>query len=175
MKQMTLAESTPETHVSALMVQDVMGGYHPAKPEQVIEAAQAVLREQMRFATLAMTDPKTVKTYLQCQIATLDHEVCHVLFLDNQHRLIEDQRMFRGTLNQASVYPREIIKEALKLNAGAVILSHNHPSGHPEPSSADRSLTTHLKAALALVDVRLIDHVIVAGETNYSFAEAGIL
>jgi DNA repair protein RadC len=101
--------------------------------------------------------------------------VCWVLFVDSQHRLIEDQQMFRGTLSQASVYPREIVKEALRLNAAAVVLSHNHPSGNPEASTADRNLTSHLKSALALVDVRLLDHIIVAGESTMSFAEMGLL
>ena len=98
-----------------------------------------------------------------------------MLFLDNQHRLIRYVEMFRGTIDNASVYPREVVKEALKLNAAAVILSHNHPSGHPEPSKADRTLTKRLIDALALVDVRTLDHIIVAGHERVSFAELGLL
>jgi DNA repair protein RadC len=149
--------------------------YHPASHEEIIQAAQGILRDQLYRAGLEMTNPKVVKAYLQCRMSRLDHEVCWVLFLDSQCRLIEDQQMFRGTLSQASVYPREIVKESLRLGAAAVILSHNHPSGCAEASNPDRSLTTHLKAALALVDVRLIDHIIVAGEKTLSFAETGML
>lgn len=173
--QMTLADSTPNNSLSALMVCNVMGEYKPASYDQIIDAAQDILRQQMHRASITMENPKVVKAYLQCRMSRLDHEVCYVLFLDAQHRLIDDQQMFRGTLSQASVYPREIVKEALKLNAAAVILSHNHPSGCAEASGPDRSLTTHLKTALALVDVHLIDHIIVAGEKTLSFAEAGIL
>jgi len=174
-RQMTLAENIPDNSYSALMVRDVMGDYHLASYEQIIETAQGILRDQMHHAGLPLDNPKVVKTYLQCRMARLDHEVCWVLFVDSQYRLIEDQRMFRGTLSQASVYPREIVKESLRLNAAAIILSHNHPSGCPEASAADRNLTAHLKSALALVDVRLLDHIIVAGEKTLSFAESGIL
>lgn len=173
--QMTLAEHTPDNSTTALMVQDVMGTYKPASHEQVIAAAQNILREQLRSAGLEMTNPKVVKAYLQCRMSKLEHEVCWVLFLDSQHRLIEDQQMFRGTVSQASVYPREIVKEALRLNAAVIILSHNHPSGCAEASAPDRALTKHVKEALALVDVRLLDHIIVAGEQTLSFAERGMI
>lgn len=98
-----------------------------------------------------------------------------MLFLDSRNRLIRYVEMFRGTIDSASVHPREVVKEALKLNAAAVIYSHNHPSGHPDPSEADKVLTGRLKEALGLVDVRTLDHIIVAGHERVSFAEAGLL
>lgn len=98
-----------------------------------------------------------------------------MLFLDVQHRLIHYAEMFHGTIDSASVYPREVVKEALRLNAAAVIVSHNHPSGSPEPSSADKMLTQRLKEALALVDIRTLDHIIVAGSLATSFAERGLI
>ena len=107
--------------------------------------------------------------------ASFEHEVFAALFLDSQHRLIEYVELFRGTIDQASVYPREVVKEALRLNAAAVVFSHNHPSGSPEPSQADRVLTQRLKEALALVDVRTLDHIVVGGAVTTSFAECGLL
>lgn len=98
-----------------------------------------------------------------------------MLFLDARHRLIEYAEMFRGAIDSASVYPREVVKEALRLNAAAVILSHNHPSGNPEPSQVDKVLTQRLKEALGLVDVRVLDHVIVAGSATESLAERGLI
>ncbi|WP_080623451.1 JAB domain-containing protein [Stutzerimonas stutzeri] len=109
--------------------------------------------------------------YLGAKLAGFEHEVFAVLFLDNRHRLIDYNEMFRGTIDSASVYPREVVKEALRLNAAAVIFSHNHPSGHPEPSQADKTLTRKLE----LIDVRTLDHIIVAGQEQVSFAELGLL
>ena len=122
-----------------------------------------------------LTTPESVRDYLRLFFAGQEHESFVVLFLDAQNRLIATNEMFRGTLTQTSVYPREIVKEALRHNAGAVIFSHNHPSGVTEPSRADEMLTTSLKQALALVDVRVLDHFIVAGATTLSFAERGLL
>lgn len=123
----------------------------------------------------AMSSPQDVKDYLQLEIGLLEHEVFSALFLDAQHRVITLKQLFRGTVSQTSVYPREVVKEALSLNAVAVILAHNHPSGAAEPSRADELLTQTLKAALALVDVQLIDHLVVAGGQVCSFAERGLL
>ncbi|MNL53738.1 hypothetical protein D3C87_1770080 [compost metagenome] len=123
----------------------------------------------------SFSSPAAVKEYLRAKLAGFEHEVFAVLFLDTQHRLIEYAEMFRGTIDSASVYPRELVKEALRLNAAAVILSHNHPSGNPEPSGADKALTQRLKEALALVDVRTLDHIIVAGGNTMSFAERGLI
>ena len=117
----------------------------------------------------------TVIADVRAKLAGFEHEVFAVLFLDTQHRLIEYSELFRGTIDSASVYPRELVKETLRLNAAAVIVSHNHPSGNPEPSGADKVLTQRLREALALVDVRTLDHIIVAGGTTTSFAERGLI
>ena len=122
-----------------------------------------------------MSDPDTVKNYLRLKLADRPHEVFAVVFLDAQHRVIDVQEMFRGTLSQTSVYPREVVKEALQQNAGAVILCHNHPSGCADPSRADEALTQTLKSALALVDVRVLDHFIVTRSAVISLAEMGLL
>ncbi|HZV92802.1 MAG TPA: DNA repair protein RadC [Caldimonas sp.] len=119
--------------------------------------------------------PGKVKDYLALQLAGRRHEVFAVLFLDAQSRLVALEEMFRGTLTQTSVYPREVVKRALDLHAAAVILAHNHPSGAAEPSRADEYLTQTLKSALALVDVRVLDHLVVGHGTVVSFAERGLL
>jgi len=121
-----------------------------------------------------MTSPHAVRDYLRLTFAALEHEVFVGLFLDSQHRLIASEALFRGTLAQTSVYPREVVKCALALNAAAVIFAHNHPSGVSEPSRADELLTQSLKSALALVDVRTLDHFVVAGGEVVSFAERGL-
>ena len=154
-----------------------MPGFGPAKCAQllaVIELARRALREEVRRDRLLDSPPK-VREYLRLRIARLPHEVFAALFLDAQNRLIEDEELFRGTLTQTSVYPREVVKRALDHNAAAVIFAHNHPSGLAEPSRADELLTRTLREALALVDVRVLDHVIVAGTSSVSFAERGLL
>ncbi len=122
-----------------------------------------------------MTSPHVVRDYLRLTLAALEREVFVGLFLDSQQRLIASEALFRGTLAQTSVYPREVVKCALALNAAAVIFAHNHPSGVAEPSRADELLTQSLKSALALVDVRTLDHFVVAGGEVVSFAERGLL
>lgn len=147
-----------------------------AEEDAVIARALAIIeRRQRRPDAHVFDSPKQVKDYLCLRLGSLEHELFAIMFLDAQHRLIACVEMFRGTLSQASVYPREVVKEALRHNAGAVILAHNHPSGVPEPSRADEHLTHVLKAALALVDVRVLDHLIVSGNTTVSFAERGLL
>lgn len=116
-----------------------------------------------------------VKEFLLVQLAPLGHEVFCVAFVDAQHRLLAFREMFRGSLTQTSVYPREVVKAALELNAAAVVLAHNHPSGSVEPSRADELLTQTLKSALSLVDVRVLDHFIVGGDAAMSFAERGLI
>jgi len=117
-----------------------------------------------------------VRLYLKLKLAGLEHEEFHVIWLDAQNRLIAFDRMFSGTLTQTAVYPREVVKAAMQHNAAACILAHNHPSGVPSPSLADERLTQDLKAALAVVDVKVLDHFIVAGNNNpLSFAERGLL
>ena len=123
----------------------------------------------------AFSSPTAVKEYLRAKLAGFEHEVFAVLFLDTQDRLIAYAEMFRGTIDSASVNPRELVKEALRLNAAAVIVSHNHPSGNSEPSGADKALTQRLKESLVLVDVRTLDHIIVAGGNITSFAERGLI
>ena len=132
------------------------------------------LREQMRNSPV-MSSPQILRDWLRLRCAGLQHEVFLVLYLDAHHRLIEAEELFRGTLTQTSVYPREVVKGALTRNAAALALAHNHPSGEAEPSRADELLTQTLKSALSLVDVRVIDHFIVAGDKVVSFAECGRL
>lgn len=132
------------------------------------------LREQMSNSPV-MSSPQVLRDWLRLHCAGLQHEVFLVLYLDAHHRLIEAEELFRGTLTQTSVYPREVVKGALTRNAAALALAHNHPSGEAEPSRADELLTQTLKSALSLVDVRIIDHFIVAGEKVVSFAELGLI
>lgn len=142
--------------------------------EKTIAKALQILEREARYGT-PIESPAAVKDYLRLRLGPLDHEVFAVVFLDSQHKVIEFDVMFRGTLTQTSVYPREIVKECLRHNAAAVILSHNHPSGSVEPSRADEFITSTLKTALALVDVRVLDHVIVSAAGTCSFAERGLL
>mgnify|MGYP001002851053 FL=1 len=132
------------------------------------------LREQMSNSPV-MSSPQVLRDWLRLHCAGLQHEVFLVLYLDAHHRLIEAEELFRGTLTQTSVYPREVVKGALTRNAAALALAHNHPSGEAGPSRADELLTQTLKSALGLVDVRIIDHFIVAGEKVVSFAELGLI
>ncbi len=152
-------------------------GLGPAKTAQlvaVMEVARRCLKEDLRSAS-ALTSPSAVRDYLRLAISSREHEVFVCLWLDAQHRVIGCEELFRGTLTQTSVYPREIVKAALKANAAAVIFAHNHPSGVAQPSQADELLTRNLKEALALVEVKVLDHFIVAGNQTLSFAERGLL
>ncbi|MBV8247068.1 MAG: DNA repair protein RadC [Comamonas sp.] len=152
-------------------------GLGPAKRAElmaVLELARRATAQQLREREV-FSSPEAVKHYLQLHLAAKSHEVFAVLFLDGQHRLLALEEMFRGTLTQTSVYPREVALRALHHQAGAVILAHNHPSGSVQPSGADRSLTATLKSALALLDVRVLDHIIVAPGAAYSMAEEGLL
>lgn len=159
---------------SVLFVQDVFGVYWPAQRDEVLQAAQRVLMERVRNLEL-LSSPEAVKDFLRVRLGTLEHEVFAVIHLDAQQRVIEYVEMFRGTVTQTSVYPREVVKEALTRNTAAVVLVHNHPSGAAQPSRADEALTQTLKSALALVDVRVLDHMIVAGPTVLSMAEKGLM
>lgn len=151
-----------------------MGQAKYAQLQAVMEMARRALREKLATGN-ALNSPSAVRDYLRMKLQALPHEVFFVLFLDAQNRVIGSEEMFRGTLTQTSVYPREVVKRALHHNAGAVIFAHNHPSGVAEPSHADETLTQALKQALALIDVRVLDHFIVAGSGVLSFAERGLL
>ncbi|QGW83825.1 RadC family protein [Variovorax paradoxus] len=140
----------------------------------VLELARRAMAERLRERAV-FDSPGAVKEYLQMHIGSRPYEVFAVLFLDAQHRLIVLEELFRGTLAQTSVYPREVVMRALHHNAAAVVLSHNHPSGSIEPSRADESLTQTLRAALSLIDVRVLDHVIVSAGQSFSMAEKGLL
>jgi DNA repair protein RadC len=143
------------------------------RPPIVTEALQW-LERHIRQGPL-LSAPVAVHDYLRLRIAHHDHEVFTVLFLDAQNRLIEASELFRGTLTQTSVYPREIAREALARNAASVILAHNHPSGSAEPSAADRALTHNVRNALHLLDIRVLDHFVVTRSHCLSFAERGLL
>ena len=148
----------------------------PRHAEDVlILQALNILADRLRKPGTTMSSPSDVKAYCRLQLGHLEHEAFGIILLDSQHGLIHFEPMFRGTLTQTSVYPREVVKLALKHNAGAVVLTHNHPSGAVEPSRADEFLTSSLKSALAMVDVRVIDHVIVSATGALSFAERGLL
>lgn len=141
----------------------------------LISAAIDCLNKTLGQRKGALNSPSAVREYLRLLLSPLEHEVFFCLFLDAQNRMIEAEELFRGTLTQTSVYPREVVKRALFHNCGAVIFAHNHPSGIAEPSHADETLTQALKQALALVDVRVLDHFIVAGSSVLSFAERGLI
>ena len=152
-------------------------GLGPAKRAElvaVLELARRVLAQQLHERTV-LGSPQAVRDYLQLQLGQRPHEVFAVLFLDSQQRLIALEELFRGTLTQTSVYPREVVLRALHHQAAALVLAHNHPSGSVQPSAADEALTRTLQAALALVDVRVLDHIIVAPGAALSMAERGLL
>nr|ABW82962.1 DNA repair protein [uncultured bacterium pEAF66] len=151
-----------------------MGPAKFAELQAVMELAQRAICEQMQ-AGEALGSPELVRQYLRMTLGRQQHESFVVLFLDVKNRLLSSQEMFRGTLTHTSVYPREVVKAALARNAASVLLAHNHPSGAPEPSEADLILTRSLVQALALVDVRVLDHFVVAGPHVHSFAEHGQL
>jgi DNA repair protein RadC len=152
-------------------------GLGPAKRAElaaVAEMARRALAQQLHRGPV-FDSPARVKDFVALQLGGLPREVFAVLFLDSQHRMIEWRELFHGTLTQTSVYPREVLRQAMDLNAGAVILAHNHPSGLAEPSRADEFLTQSLKSTLALVDVRVLDHLVVGAGQVVSFAERGLL
>ncbi len=142
--------------------------------QAVLEMSRRALQEKMHAGDL-LNSPQQVRDYLQLLLRTRQQEVFVVLFLDTQHRVLAVEELFQGTLSQTSVYPREVLKRVLAHNAAAVIFAHNHPSGVSEASHADKTITNILKQSLALVDVSVLDHFIVAGNTTLSFAEQGLL
>lgn len=152
-----------------------MGDAKYTQLQAVLEMARRALREDLK-ARDALSTPGAVRDWLRLHLGGLPHEAFVALWLDAQNRLIDHETLFSGTLTQTSVYPREVVKRALARNAAAVVLAHNHPSGVAEPSAADRQLTEALRQALALVDVKVLDHFIVAGPGSpFSFAEKGLI
>ncbi len=157
-------------------IRDSEGAYQPAQPEQIINLAKQIISDKLhRGDNIEVTSPTAVMQFLQLQLAGKEQEIFSAMFLDTRHRLIEFKKMFFGTIDGASVHPREVVKAALKLNAAAVIFSHNHPSGVAEPSQSDIQITARLKSALALIDVRVLDHIVVTVDDCVSLAQRGHL
>lgn len=163
-------EDAPEYGNNPIVTRD----HQQALDDEVIRQAKLILLNRMKKRGPALSAPDVVKDFLTMEFFYLEHEEFIVLFLDSQHQLIEWESMFRGTLDGASVYPREVVKAALRYNAGAVIFAHNHPSGVPTPSQADKTITDKLKNALDLVGVRVLDHFII-GDSIYAFSEHGLI
>ncbi len=157
----------------ALYVRD-KAGYSPAEPGQVLAAAQGIVDARMTRGT-SFKAPTVACDFFRDKLGHLEREVFAAVMLDARHRLIEYVELFQGTIDGAEVHPREVVREALRLNAAAVLVAHNHPSGDVEASAADRAVTIRLKQALALVDLRLLDHVIVGGRQSLSMAAKGMV
>ena len=144
------------------------------KPEDILNLAEHILWQQIKHREV-FTSSEKVKRYLTSKLSLQDIELFVVLFLDNKHRLIHSETLFNGTYNQCAVYPREVIKRALSLNAGALILAHNHPSTDVQPSVKDKEITEQIKMTAQLFDIRVLDHIIVGGAEAFSFAEKGLI
>lgn len=151
-----------------------LGSAKYAQLQAVLEMARRHVEEELTFEDV-LTNPEATRRFLQLKLARSPHEIFACVFLDNRHRVIAFEEMFRGTIDGASVYPREVVKAALHYNAAALVFAHNHPSGVAEPSSADRSITKRLVDALGLVDIRVLDHLVLAHNEATSFAERGLL
>lgn len=157
-----------------LFIQDTAGSYLPAADDVIVKAAHAVTGKKFRRGA-TLTSPRAMIEFLTVRYAGLEHEVFIVIFLDTRHRLIAVEEMFRGTIDGASVHPREVVKATLRHNAAAVVFAHNHPSGNPEPSQADELITKRLQQAMSLIEVRVLDHIVIAHDFCTSFAERGLL
>lgn len=157
-----------------LYATDANGNYQPASQATILSSARKLLTRRFRRGT-QLSHPRQIHDYLSLRFGQLEHEVFAVLLLDNRHRLIEFVELFRGTIDGAAVHPREVVKLVLEKNAAAVIFCHPHPSGVAEASSADEHITRRLMSALALIDVRVLDHLIVAGGEVCSLAEQGLM
>jgi DNA repair protein RadC len=160
--------------MTTLYVRDE-SGFREARPNDVLQRAQALLAQRYRVGSPVLTSPALTRDFLRVHLGTCEHEIFGLLHLDSRHRLVAVENLFRGTINSASVHPREVVKAMLTHNAAAVVLFHSHASsGVAEPSAADELITRRLREALALIDVRVLDHLII-GESIYSFAEHGLL
>lgn len=151
-----------------------LGSAKYAQLQAVLEMAKRHFKEALQRGNV-LTSPEITRSYLSAQLRGYSYEVFACLFLDNQHRVIKLEELFRGTIDGASVYPREVVKQALYYNAAAMIFAHNHPSGISEPSQADKHITEKLKQSLALFDIRVLDHFIIGDGEPYSFAEHGLI
>lgn len=172
-----LGAKTAERLLAKDLLQMFLGTEEDGVPPRIVAARELMrraLEEECRFRN-TLASPQAVRDYLKLLFSAKEHEVFVVLCLDAQHRVIATEELFQGTLTQTSVYPREVVKCVLRHNAAAAIFAHNHPSGVAQPSQADELLTRQLKEALALVDVKVLDHFIIAGTANLSFAERGLL
>ena len=162
----TSAVATP------LYVRSKSRSYKAASSDEILEAARAVVGQRMSRGT-CFSDPGTAKSFFRDKLGGLHREVFAAAFLDTRHRLIEYVELFHGSIDGAEVHPREVVRHALRCNAAAVVIAHNHPSGSPEPSAADRAVTARLKQTLSLVDVRILDHVVIGGLHAVTLAERG--
>lgn len=160
--------------IPTLYVRQTNGRYRVAHPSAVTAAASEVMQQEFRRGPV-LNSPDTVRRFLRARMAYLEHEIFGMIVVDNRNRVIDYKDLFRGTIDGSSVHPREVVKEVLALNGAAVILAHNHPSGSPEPSQADEVITRRLKSALALLDIRVLDHLVVTRDSCVSFAERGLL
>ena len=161
--------------MSTNITRDLLGHYHfghTISDAEILTAAEHILEQRM-VREESITDPSMTARYLKAKLAVYPYEVFAVVFLDNRHRVIACEEMFRGTIDGASVHPREVIRSCIKHNAAAVIFAHNHPSGVAEPSSADRAITLRLRDTLALIDVRVLDHFVIGSGTPTSLAQRG--
>jgi DNA repair protein RadC len=155
-------------------VRETVEGYTSVSDNAVIAAALELLSRRLAKGPL-LSSPRAVKDYLRLRFADLQHEVFCLLYIDKRHRLIACEDLFRGTIDGASVHPREVVKAALRHNAASVICAHNHPSNCPEPSQADELITSRIKSALEIVDIRLLDHIVASAGDTVSMAERGLL
>lgn len=177
MKNINLNDQTETYTTQPKLVETDGDKYLLSEPVTTKQMYQLMLEmlEQEYFRTDQLTSPQKTIQYLQVKLAKYEHEVFCCIYLDNQHNVIGFEELFRGTINAASVYPREVVKSCLQHNAAAVLLLHNHPSGDPAPSTADEMLTKRLTEALALVDIRVLDHILIAASSSISFAERGLI
>lgn len=159
---------------NTLYVLDAAGDYRVADSATIIAEAKRRIAVKFRRG-ISLSSPDTAKDAIQLQWCEREHELFGCLYLDAKHRLLEWAELFRGTIDAAAVYPREVVKAALACNSAAVIFVHNHPSGDATPSEADKFITQRLKSALGLVDIRVLDHFVMGAEAVFSFAEAGLL
>lgn len=158
------------------LVRDLLGNYHlgaTLTDDDILHAAEGILEQKLMRSGEALTDPAASARYLKARLAAYPYEVFACLFLDNRHRVIAFEELFRGSIDGCSVHPREVIRSCIKHNAAAIIFAHNHPSGVAEPSAADRAITQRLKEALGLIEVRCLDHFVIGSGTPTSLAQRG--